>query len=80
MNSIMNYMEPQKDSKTSTIRLGKYKPDSNRPKTKIVKFRNRMTANKVLASAFIRLKQYHGTPEEKLKVYFSKSLNETEQD
>ena len=59
--------------------MGKFRPESIRPRTFFVKFRDKMTAYKVLASAF-RLKHYDGTADEKFKVYISKSLNKTEQE
>ena len=59
--------------------MEKFRPESSRPRTFLVKFCDKMTAYKVLAKAF-RLKQYAGTADEKFKVYISKSLNKTEQE
>ena len=78
MISIIEHLEIQKEAKTSATRMGKFRPESIRPRTFLVKFRDTMTAYKVLASAF-RLKQYDGTAEKKFKVYISQSLNITEQ-
>ena len=74
----MEHLEIQK-AITSATGMGKFRPESIRPRTFLVKFRDKMTAYKVLASAF-RLKQYDGTADEKFKVYISKSLNKTEQE
>ena len=59
--------------------MGKFRPESTRPRTFLVKFCDKVTAYKVLTIAF-RLKQYDGTADEKCKVYISKSLNKTEQE
>ena len=79
MLSIMEHLEIQKEAITSATRMGKFRPESIRPRTFLVNFRDKMTAYKVLASAF-RLKQYDGSTDEKFKVYISKSLNKTEQE
>ena len=75
----MEQLEIQKEAITSATRMVKFRPELRRPRTFLVKFRDKMTAYKVLASAF-RLKQYDGTADEKFKVYISKSLNKTEQE
>ena len=76
MISIMEHLEIQKEAITSATRMGKFRPESIRPRTFLVKFRDKMTAYKVLASAF-RLKQYDGTADENFKEYIIKSLNKT---
>ena len=75
----MEHLEIQKEAITSATRMGKFRPESTRPRTFLVKFRDKMTAYKVLASAF-RLKKYDGTADEKFKVYISKLLIKTEQE
>ena len=40
--------------------MGKFRPESIRPRTFLIMFSDKMTAYKVLASDF-RLKQYNGT-------------------
>ena len=60
MISIMEHLEIQKEAITSATRMGKFRPESIRPRTFLVKFRDKLTAYKALASAF-RLKQYDGT-------------------
>ena len=79
MISIMVHLEIQKEAITSATRMGKFRPESIRPRIFLVKFCDKMTAYKVLASAF-RKKQYDGTADEKFKVYIGNSLNKTEQE
>ena len=56
MISIMEHLELQKEAITSATRMGQFGPESIRPRTFLVTFRDKLTAYKVLASAF-RLKQ-----------------------
>ena len=79
MISIMEQLEVQKEAITSATRMEKLRPELIRPRTFLVRFREKTTAYKVLASAF-RLKRYDGTADEKFEVYISKSLNKTEQE
>ena len=79
MISIMEQLEVQKEAITSATRMEKLRTELIRPRTFLVRFREKTTAYKVLASAF-RLKRYDGTADEKFEVYISKSLNKTEQE
>ena len=80
LNTVLNHLGIPNDHVASTARLGKFNPTSTRPRTMLVRFRDKFTAEKTLARASM-LKTFTGTyKNEKYFAYISKSLSKEEQE